>query len=794
MAAQDPPLYSTRSLALIASVVLLGVVAGLLVLFGESRDHSWHAGDSMSAGSVAAFINGITSMWFPIPSILAASTPEQFLMTLGPRQYQLRQIVLCFPWISMCMSLLAWYHWNGLAAIGDQIVAFVGMFLTMVLGIWRGQWVALCTWIFLMAMLASITAEQLFMRDNCFWFHFAFRCAGLCAGLACTSAGHLIETPLQLLQSSILLFCFAAAHIAVELRMTGCEANSWCHHLLAPGSYLKGMVRCCLAGLLYLFTLILTVGQIRTKLGIFAMVGISEKKNQGDDESDDNLISDEVSSCESQQSVHDSSDNGSKEFAQRRLHHLDWLRAAAILLAVCLHIAQILRAPWPWHHDDNDFFQDEENAISPDWWYYRLTAHGRLFVIPILFYISGAAMALGGGSLGPFLLKISLVTLCGCGQNYVLYATGPQDPNCSFDRRTHDECQTGLWLDFLIAPKSGQIFPIIYQLWYTIALVIFISEDIALYSEVRRAYAEKQVRAHCLVLRYFCVAGLYALSVMGKIPIAEFCLLLALEALSSVCIIRSAQLAGSASAETPSVRARLWQYAAIMVAVLQFGYPNFDIQSFDGKLFVYFHIFRQLMAIGFVSTLTRKTTALVLSRSWPLAFIIFVTLLPSSSYYWGGMVAYPWLPHRIDRLIMISASFMGVLMLDRIGHVFGDAGLDLEMPDYFSHAALLMYIAHPVFIVVLTKISGMRESSVLGLMSSCCTGTMGLVAYWRSPCRHDDRSVAALYTGICCLGMFGAGLVGISFGCVQLGGHPMVVLVCVMMFVPQFVQSLPRSK
>merc|ERR550532_1487309 len=107
--------------------------------------------------------------------------------------------------------------------------------------------------------------------------------------------------------------------------------------------------------------------------------------------------------------------------------------------------------------------------------------------------------------------------------------------------------------------------------------------------------------------------------------------------------------ASKATPEAPSIEGRMWQHVAMLIAVVQFCIPRFEISTFNGLLLVFYHFFRQLMLIGFTSTLSRRTTSSVFTRVWPLTLLLIFGFTASSSFFLGGVISYPWLPHTVDR-------------------------------------------------------------------------------------------------------------------------------------------------
>merc|ERR1719221_1152182 len=123
-----------------------------------------------------------------------------------------------------------------------------------------------------------------------------------------------------------------------------------------------------------------------------------------------------------------------KKIKAPRLHHMDWLRAISIGFAVYLHCWNIVLPEIPVITVDNVALppfgpNSTEYAVArqdqADWKYtdysWRFIMVGRQLIIPLLFWISGASMGFGKGSLVASGSRIGLITAVGLAANALLF-------------------------------------------------------------------------------------------------------------------------------------------------------------------------------------------------------------------------------------------------------------------------------------------------------------------------------------------------------------------------------------
>lgn len=221
-----------------------------------------------------------------------------------------------------------------------------------------------------------------------------------------------------------------------------------------------------------------------------------------------------------------------------RLHHLDWLRSCMIFFAVFCHVWQTLHFP-PQHAADDVVYTSEPTTSAA--YYLRWVQLGRLVCIPLLFFVSGAALALGpysaassGRGIGPTFLKVGVLTLAGLALNGLIFLAGPRDERCSLEMAEKLHCK-GPLMDFLIAPNAGSLFPILYQFWYTLFLLLFLAEDAPLYRELLSLSTGGEPSLPRLLLRWLAASALYVLAGLAPpaLHLQDVLLLVAAEAAPS---------------------------------------------------------------------------------------------------------------------------------------------------------------------------------------------------------------------------------------------------------------------
>lgn len=466
----------------------------------------------------------------------------------------------------------------------------------------------------------------------------------------------------------------------------------------------------------------------------------------------------------------------SGQVAAPRLHHLDWLRSMMIALALYLHCWQILSKD-----GDSDAFKVDYAMLaadSPDAkrirylaglrqsdLQFRWISLGRQFTIPLLFFITGASLALSQCRIAMACRKIAVITVVGMCCNAIIYVIGPMDGDCSLTKyRTIPDAETrcrGWAIDFAVVSGAGCMFSVMYQFWFTVFLLGFLLEDAVLYRSLYDMFhkldppgctwmVDRRVLVRNVVRSVGLTLFLLAFTLWGDGEGIWMCALwvAGFEVLFDLCLV--------ACVVTPSTspqQVRLWQYAAAAIVLCQFCLPDFDIAAMDGAVTIYFHIFKQFTALGFTMTLTREKSGPVLSRCWPLSILLIIVCAPSTNWFSAGMPTYPWMPKVRDRVLYTLGSLVCVFILDRVGRTFSAAGLLAPLPRPVQMGALLGFMFHPACIVLIVSFVPYGRAAhpllIASAIIACLAGVGSLLPARRQGSDIDELRASINTPGDC---------------------------------------------
>eukprot|EP01062_Namystynia_karyoxenos_P013095 TRINITY_DN14718_c0_g1_i1.p1 TRINITY_DN14718_c0_g1~~TRINITY_DN14718_c0_g1_i1.p1 ORF type:complete len:480 (+),score=119.87 TRINITY_DN14718_c0_g1_i1:85-1440(+) len=350
----------------------------------------------------------------------------------------------------------------------------------------------------------------------------------------------------------------------------------------------------------------------------------------------------------------------------RRVHALDWVRGVLIFFVVYAHTSQSLGTLGA--------------AGSPSTAY---VSAARPWCIPLLFWVSGAASALSSRDVR--LLPLAAVLGAGVASNSLLWLAGPGDPACS----STSPCPgKGRLFHFTIAPNSGHIFPLVYQMWYVAALLLFAALTRPL--ELRLRSCGEDPKGRWLMLGGQCAvtcgvyAALWATSQQpdGTLP----ALALSEGAFLLVC---------GAGAAAPGRPRRLLTYVAAVAGTAQFTWPAIAGTGTVGSgMVLWFMLFKQHYVLGLMCRAGEwgcKVAPLV-SALWPVAGLLGAVVLPAPPQYAeGGALAYPYQQSAASRFGYAFAAVCVALCVDRLSRSVYCA----PMPRALRMAALGMYLLHP---------------------------------------------------------------------------------------------------
>lgn len=414
--------------------------------------------------------------------------------------------------------------------------------------------------------------------------------------------------------------------------------------------------------------------------------------------------------------------------ARSRLDFLDWLRFTFVCVVVFAHVCLSgLKGnggfEQNWVIDDHTLFNEKSYMehmypdpssmpTGPSPLSMRWISTLRQWALPGLFWVSGAAGACsyrGGMPRGmPRILALSAVGML---SNAVLWYTSPQDSSCIIDT---PECQgRGLLFDFHIASKAGAWFAVVFQMWYTLMLVVFMLLSWPLFSVVHGEAGVCGLCAHYVVTMSF--LGLLIFCPLGDgcprpaLAMAELCLLEA--AFVALLAIDAPRLGRQRSSDW--IPLRLQHYLMALVCLLQFAcVPYADSMKSIGAPYLAFIGcgFLRCYQLGFVMTHARQGPEVdrappLCSQVWPIMLWILNYLLPSTNWQLAGMLTYPYYVNPVDRCFYIGGALMILFFIDRASRGVQAA----SFPFVLNIMSLVVYLFHPWFITFLLKL-GMRDA------------------------------------------------------------------------------------
>jgi len=296
-----------------------------------------------------------------------------------------------------------------------------------------------------------------------------------------------------------------------------------------------------------------------------------------------------------------------------------------------------------------------------------------------------------------------IFTVFGLALNAGLWYLGPQIPSCEPMAKHKPECaDRGLVFHFTVCPWAGTIFPIVFQMWYTVMLAIFMLLN---WPMCLMMYApESSGRIPLLLVQWLCTLGIYAGLIWGDGALSSPALVFLLLSFFEVLFLGLAVLADAG--RRPSwLPLRVLHYLMGTVVLFQFGITPIahDISSISLKFLLFIFVgFNRFFGLGFVMTRARKKpeddVEPLLSRAWPLVIILMTFLAPSSNWFQAGNLTYPFYPHVLDRALYVGGALIVIFTLDRVGR---DLQQCLPLPAVLSWTALLLYLIHPTIISLL---------------------------------------------------------------------------------------------
>jgi len=315
----------------------------------------------------------------------------------------------------------------------------------------------------------------------------------------------------------------------------------------------------------------------------------------------------------------------------------------------------------------------------------------RQWCIPLLFWVSGAAASLSYKGdwvrLSRGLVKVGAITITGLLANGIVWATSPQEPQCS----PMSQCTgNGTIFDFTVVPDAGKVFPVIFQMWFTMCLLLLVLLNRPLFCAL-----SQQGSMRAVSVQWMCTMLLSLAAVQVSAPkdgqILSTWPLLAWIALSEAIFDVAALATDPAWLGLQEEKRRLLHYICAAAAVAQVSLSPMNEYLGNVTGIYIFLMCNKLYALGFVMTKNREIAAPLMSRCWPLVVVWGVLVAPSSSWSMSGHMTYPYYADAVDRGLYLGGALTLVFALDRISRNMTCKPL----PDFLDKAGLLLYLLHP---------------------------------------------------------------------------------------------------
>lgn len=426
-----------------------------------------------------------------------------------------------------------------------------------------------------------------------------------------------------------------------------------------------------------------------------------------------------------------------------RLHHLDWIRVVMILCVVYAHLAFSGLVQYEKVMEDDRAYTPyaEGHSGTPSLFLVRWVSVLRQWCIPLLFWVSGAAAACSfkkkkGNGVG----KLLMLSLVGVASNGSVWMLGPHNANCWPLDHDKPECEGGRFFHFSVVAGTGDIFPWIYQMWYTMLLAVIVLINLPFMNVLagRRGlfslFFQWIVTVALLgfVLQFASGGALlgniklpesyekYAwLASVGEeyfespSPVPDALLVFKwLSACEAAFLFVSYLLAPRRRG--PCCRIRFLHYVAAGIMVLTLAAPLASEIGHISPCFLVFllNLVNRSFQMGFMMT---RPVAMcegdaddgkvkpMISKAWPAVIMIVTFCAPSTNYYAAGNLTYPYFPRVEDRCLYVGGAICAFFLVDRLGQT-----LDISpTPPTFAWTALLLYLFHPWIITVFIE-AGLR--------------------------------------------------------------------------------------
>lgn len=423
---------------------------------------------------------------------------------------------------------------------------------------------------------------------------------------------------------------------------------------------------------------------------------------------------------------------------QRRFHFLDWLRAAMIGCVVYAHVARMGLLDGIYGEvqlDNHTYIGEDPKTLGTRW-----VSLIRQWCLPVLFWVSGAAAGCAYRGFFKGFVKMLVFTMVGIGLNAALWYLGPRDTHCDPGTFHHSVSCKGVLFSFTICPWSGDVFPIIFQMWFTLMLAILMVLNSPLFSIL----SGRTARPHLAVVQWAMSSILYIsltwyAGFLVPYPVLLVGFLLLYEAAFLVIALLT----------VPRWRPRwlplrVLHYLAAVIVVQQFAAtPVVNSMNTISTAFVLYILvgFNKFYQLGFVMMRARSgrpedDAKPLVSGVWPLMPVLLAVLAPSSNWFMAGNLTYPYFPRLEDRWLYVCGAVVLIFMLDRC-----DRHLPvMPLPRALGEGALMLYLLHPTIMTLIVAVLPTSWRLVpLIWLATISVAAVFAVARQAVICRHPSR-------------------------------------------------------
>lgn len=368
----------------------------------------------------------------------------------------------------------------------------------------------------------------------------------------------------------------------------------------------------------------------------------------------------------------------------------------------------------------------------------RWMAVGRQWCIPLLFWVSGASAALAFKKkrchgLG----RIFLLTVVGIASNGSVWMLGPHNPDCWPLDHDKPQCEDGKLFKFSVCAGDGEIFPWVFQMWYTAALVLitllntplmnvvdgrrglcsllcqWIVSMLAAGSLLQIASAGALLSSDVLPEKYQWLASVGQDYFESPPEVPDVRLAFNFLAISEALFLVTGYLASRRKPDS-CIPLRVFHYTAGAMMVLTLATPFANVIGHITPCFVLwcFTVMNRSFQMGFIMTRPLAKggnddldgpVKPLFSKCWPGAIVLVTLFAPSTNFYLAGNLTYPYLPGVVDRCMYAAGAIVLFFLVDRAGQTFES----VPVPKGVSWAALLIYLFHP-WVMTLIIDAGLR--------------------------------------------------------------------------------------